>query len=208
MNRRAMIKPPIPRLRSGILGAIALPLALVATACSSAADEPPLAGARIGGPFTLVDSQQNKVSWSDFEGKYRIVYLGYAYCPDVCPNDVQRIMRGFSLFKEQEPELAAQIQPIFITIDPERDTPAVVGEFTNAFSSDLLGLTGTPEEIAAVVKSFGAVARKGEVNAEGGYLMDHTNITYLMGRQGEPIALLPIEKGPEAVAAELARWTE
>ena len=72
--------------------------------------------------------------WSDFDGKYRIVYFGYAYCPDVCPLDVQRMMQGYERFKEAEPELAAQVQPIFITIDPARDTPAVVGEFTSAFS--------------------------------------------------------------------------
>src|SRR5690348_18100143 len=76
------------------------------------AGDPPLAGAAIGGPFELTDSAGNMVRWSDFDGKYRIVYFGYAYCPDVCPLDVQRMMKGFAQFQKAEPERAAQIQPI------------------------------------------------------------------------------------------------
>lgn len=188
--------------------ALVLPLALLAASCGGPpqADEPPLAGALIGGPFTLTDSAGNTVNWSDFQGKYRIVYFGYAYCPDVCPMDVQRIMAGYARFKEAHPERAAQIQPIFITIDPERDSREVVGEFTSAFSSDLIGLTGTPEQIAAAAKAFGVYYRKGEESQGGGYLMDHTNITYFMGRDGEPIAMLSPDQGPETVAAELDRW--
>ena len=171
-------------------------------------DPPPLAGATIGGPFELVDSTGKTVRWSDFDGKYRIVYFGYAYCPDVCPYDVQRLMRGFDRFKQEQPELAAQVQPIFITVDPERDTPAVVGEFTSAFSDDLLGLTGSPEKIDEAVKAFAAYYQKGEVQPGGGYMMDHSRATYLMGREGEPLALLPVEVADdgEAVAAELAKW--
>src|SRR5688572_31205288 len=75
--------------------------------------DPPLAGAAIGGPFELVDTTGKTVRWSDFDGKYRVLYFGYAYCPDVCPLDVQRMMQGFARFKEARPELAAQVQPIF-----------------------------------------------------------------------------------------------
>ena len=146
--------------------------------------------------------------WSDFDGRYRMIYFGYAYCPDICPYDVQQMMKGYNRFKEAEPELAAQVQPIFVTIDPERDTPAVVGEFTRAFSSDLLGLTGTPEQVAKAAKAFAVYYNKGEDAGDGSYLMDHSRAAYLMGRDGKPIALLPVEvqdKG-EAVAAELAKW--
>lgn len=197
MNRSAM-----PRALSLFLAP-----ALLLAACQPPATsgEPPLAGAAIGGPFELVNSKGETVRWSDFDGKYRIVYFGYAYCPDVCPLDVQRMMKGFAQFKQDEPELAAQVQPIFISIDPARDTPAVVGEFTRAFSDDLVGLTGTPEQIDAAAKAFSVYYAKGKGTDEN-YLMDHSRGAYLMGRKGEPIALLPVEDSAEGVTAELEKW--
>lgn len=201
MNRRAM-----STVRTHFLAAL-LPLTLIAAGCSGApAEEPPLAGAAIGGPFELVDSRGETVRWDDFAGQYRMVYFGYAYCPDVCPLDVQRMMRGYDQFKQAEPELAAELQPIFITIDPARDTPEVVGEFTSAFSDDLVGLTGTPEQIDKAAKAFAVYYGKGEVSEAGGYLMDHSRAAYLMDRDGKPLALLPVEKSAEEVAAELEKW--
>ena len=173
---------------------------------STPAGDPPLAGAAIGGPFELTSSTGETVRWSDFDGKYRIVYFGYAYCPDVCPLDVQRMMQGYARFKEAEPELAAQVQPIFVTIDPARDTPEVVGEFTRAFSNDLLGLTGTAEQVDRAAKAFAVYYQKGEDAGNGSYLMDHSRAAYLMGRDGEPIATLPVDQSGEAVAAELEKW--
>lgn len=200
MNRGAM-----STVRARFL-ALCLPLALLAGCGSAPAGEPPLAGAAIGGPFELVDSAGKTVRWSDFDGKYRMIYFGYAYCPDVCPLDVQRMMQGYNRFKQAKPELAAQVQPLFVTIDPERDTPSVVGEFASAFSNDLIGLTGTPEQVAAAAKAFAVYYEKGEEGGAGGYLMDHSRAAYLMGRKGEPIALLPVEKSADEVAAELEKW--
>ena len=152
--------------------------------------------------------QADPFGWvgATIDGKYRIVYFGYTYCPDACPFDVQRLMKGYNAFKEAEPELAVQVQPIFISVDPDRDTPEVVGEFTAAFSEDLLGLTGTPEQVDKAAKAF--IAPYAKVQAGDSYLMDHPRIGYLMGRKGEPIAFLPVEKegGEEDVAAELERW--
>lgn len=187
------------------------PLAACAlVACDASPDatpaEPPLAGASLGGPFELVDSEGKTVRWDDFDGKYRIVYFGYAYCPDVCPTDVQRMSQGLRLFEKDSPELAAQVQPIFITIDPERDTPEKVGEFASAFSDRLIGLTGTPEQIKTAADAFRVYYSKGEMQPGGGYLVDHTNITYLFGPKGEPLATLPTDLGAEAVAGELAKW--
>lgn len=200
MNRHAMTKHLI----------LAAPLLFLA-ACSNAGSadnpgEPPLAGAKIGGPFELTSSAGKTVKWSDFKGKYRMVYFGYAYCPDVCPLDVQRMMKAYAEFAKAEPEMAKQLQPIFITVDPERDTPKVVGEFTHAFSDDLLGLTGTPEQIKQAAKAFSVYYAKGAVREDGSYLMDHSRGAYLMGRDGEPIALLPVDESPEAVTAELKKW--
>ena len=123
--------------------------------------EPPLTGATIGGEFELTNKDGETVRWADFDGQYRIVYFGYAYCPDVCPTDMQRTIQGLNQFTENEPELGAKIQPIFITIDPERDTQEVVGEFANAFSERLIGLTGTPEQIADAASTFKVFYAKG-----------------------------------------------
>jgi len=204
MNRRAMSY--LNRV------VVALLLSLAISACgadgpgSQPSQEPPLAGAAIGGPFTLVDKDGKTVRWSDFEGKFRMIYFGYAYCPDVCPFDVQRMMQGYEKVKAENPSLASRIAPIFVTIDPERDTPQVVGEFTSAFSDDLIGLTGTPEQVDAAAQAFAVYYAKGEKNEAGGYLMDHSRSAYLMDPEGKPLALLPVEGSGDGVAAEIEKW--
>lgn len=205
MNRRAMTKPPILKAMLAAMLAAALPLALAA--CEQR-EPPPLAGAAIGGPFTLEDKAGKPVHWSDFAGKWRIVYFGYTYCPDACPTDVGVMMRGFAEFAKAHPDLAAEVQPIFITIDPERDTPARVGEFAAAFSPRLLGLTGTPQQVDQAAKAFAAYYARGKTQPGGGYLMDHSRVAYLMNRDGKPIAMLPVDKTDKAVAAELAKWVD
>lgn len=204
---------PSPFLPARIVAAVAAALALSATvsgcgpgATSAPAQEPPLAGAAIGGDFTLTNSQGETVRWDDFDGQYRIVYFGYTFCPDICPTDMQRVAQGLKSLKASAPEKAAKITPIFITIDPERDTQAVVGEFAAAFSPDIVGLTGTPEQIAATAKTFAVAYGKGEPVQGGGYLVDHSTVTYLFGPDGEPLSTLPTDKGGDAVAAELDRW--
>ena len=189
---------------------LALLLGLSLAACGpiepARPQEPPLAGADIGGPFELVDKTGESVRWSDFEGRYRIVYFGFTYCPDVCPTDVSRLVHGLRRFAEREPELAQAVQPIFISVDPERDTPEVVGEFAAAFSDDLIGLTGTREQVKSAADAFRVYYGRGEDTPGGGYLVDHSAIVYLFGPQGEPLATLPTDQGPDAVAAELAKW--
>ncbi|MEO6717795.1 MAG: SCO family protein [Novosphingobium sp.] len=194
-------------LRQSTLAAFLLALTIAGCGSQTPAERPPLSGATIGGPFTLIDKTGRQVRWSDFAGKYRVVYFGYAFCPDACPTDVATLMRGFDRFAKSQPRLASQIQPIFITIDPARDTPSVVGEFAGAFSPQLLGLTGTPAEVDAAAKAFAVYYSKGKETG-GGYLMNHSRIAYLMGRKGEPIAMLPVDQNPEAVATELAKWVK
>ncbi len=188
--------------------AAALALAATLTACGAGApqQEPPLAGASIGGDFTLTGSKGQTVRWGDFAGKYRIVYFGFTFCPDICPTDMQRVAQGLKILKGKDAELAAKVVPIFISIDPERDTPAVVGEFAAAFSPDMVGLTGTPEQIAATAKTFKVFYSKDAPEANGSYQMQHSTIAYLFGPAGEPIATLPTDQGAEAVATELERW--
>jgi protein SCO1 len=203
MNANTMIKH---LTRSAALACLLSLAACGSDKTSPEASDPPLAGADIGGDFNLVDQNDNPRNWADFNGRYRIVYFGYAFCPDVCPLDVQSMVKGLALFGKQDAALAAQIQPIFITIDPLRDTPSVIGEFTRAFSDDLVGLTGTPEQIKKAANAFAVYYKKGEDSPGGGYLMDHSRAAFLMGRDGQPIALLPVDQGPKAVAAELGKW--
>jgi protein SCO1/2 len=187
----------------------ALLLALSLSACGPAqppVEDAPLYGSTLTGVFDLVDKDGNAVRNTDFAGRYQLVYFGYAFCPDVCPFDVQRMMRGFDQFAEAHPDLAGDVQPIFITIDPERDTPERVGQYAAAFSDRLLGLTGTPEQIETAAAAFFAHYQKLEARSDGNYLMDHSRAGYLVDREGRPMALIPVDETPEAVAAELAKW--
>lgn len=154
-----------------------------------------LVGARIGGDFTLTDQDGKTVRWADFEGKYRLVYFGYTYCPDVCPLDLNRIMLGYRMLEKSQPEIAAKIQPIFITVDPERDTQEVVKTYVSHFHPRLVGLTGTAEQLERVKNDFVVVANKeGDQSATQDYLVNHTRTPFLFGPDGKPIALVPVEE--------------
>ncbi|MES3091269.1 SCO family protein [Sphingomonas aerolata] len=191
----------------------ALLAALALAACSPSAPDtraapatPPLAGARIGGPFTLVDQDGQQVSDRRFAGKYRIMYFGYTFCPDVCPTDMQTIGGAMKLLEASDPALAARIVPIFVTVDPTRDTPAVVKQFVTAFHPRIVGLTGSPASIETVKKEFAIFSAKGDAAPGGGYLVNHSRQAYLMDPDGKPLALLPQDKGPQALADDIKRW--
>ena len=184
----------------------ALPLA----ACSGpvAPARAPLEGARIGGPFALIDQNGRKVTDRDFAGKYRIMYFGYTFCPDVCPTDAQNIGAGLRLLEASDPALAAKIVPIFVSVDPARDTPEVLKAFVSAFHPRMVGLTGSPEAIDAVAKEFVVFYQKQDAAPSGGYMVDHSRVAYLMDPQGKPLALLPEDKSGQAVADEARRWVK
>jgi protein SCO1/2 len=150
-----------------------------------------LAGASLGGPFTLIDQNGQTVRESDFSGRYRLIYFGYGFCPDVCPTDLALLGRGLKAFEAADAARAAKVAPIFITIDPQRDTPAAMKPFVAAFHPRLVGLTGTPAQIAAVTKAYGVYAKRMETGDPENYLMDHSAMVYLFGPDGRPIAFLP-----------------
>ena len=202
--------------RSSLLLLTAAMLAGSNAPAGAPAGDPPLAGAKIGGPFTLTDQDGKTVRDSDFAGKYRLVYFGYSYCPDICPVDLQKLMRGLSAFEKSDPARGASIAPMFITVDPERDTPAALKAFVGRYHPRLLGLTGTPEQIAAVAKAYVVTYNKVPGSAPDRYLMAHSQLAFLMDPQGKPLALLPLddpstdadEGAPDKVAAELAKWVK
>jgi len=195
------------KIRALVRGPI-LAAALLLSACQPPAGEPPLAGAAIGGPFTLTDQNGRRVSDGQFAGQYRLIYFGYTYCPDVCPTTLQKLMSGFSKFSQAAPDRAAKVQPIFITVDPERDTPAVMKSYVSAFSPRLIGLTGTDAEVAKVAKAYAVYYKKQEAQGASGYLMDHSSAPMLFGPDGAPIALAPADEGPDAVARMLDQWVK
>lgn len=184
---------------------------------AAVAGETDLHGAAIGGPFTLTDQDGHSRSWVGFKGQYRIVYFGYSFCPDVCPLDLQRIAQGLRLFEKQAPDRAAKVQPIFITVDPMRDTPQALKAYVAAFHPRMVGLTGTPEQIAAVAKRFVTVYSKVENKGSSGYLVSHTRTPILFDPNGAPLVMLPVddpatpdkdEGAPDLVAASLNRWVK
>jgi protein SCO1/2 len=177
---------------------------------------PPLEGARIGGPFTLTDQDGKTVRDSDFAGRYRLVYFGYSFCPDICPVDIQKLMLGLAQFEKADPARGAKIVPMFITIDPARDTPAALKPFVARYHPRLLGLTGTPDQVAAAAKAYVVSYNKVEGSAPDRYLMAHTQLAFLMDPAGKPLALLPLddpsteadEGAPDKVVADLAKWVK
>ncbi|WP_425567096.1 SCO family protein [Sphingomonas cynarae] len=168
---------------------------------------PPLAGAKIGGPFALIDENGRPVTDRSFAGKYRVMYFGYTYCPDVCPVDVQTIAQGLAELEKRDPALAARVVPIFVTVDPARDTPAVLKQFTAAFSPRLVGLTGSPQAVAQAEKAYAVYASKG-LASPGGYLVNHSRQTYLMDPDNRPLALVPQDETPAAVADTIEKWAK
>ena len=146
----------------------------------------------IGGPFTLTDHTGRLRSDSEFRGRLMIVYFGYTFCPDVCPTDLQAITIALNALGP----LARQVQPIFITIDPERDT-SVLAEYISAFHPSLIGLTGSPAEVRKVANAYKAFYTKVSDERTGEYSIDHSGVIYLMGRNGEYLGFMPPQTRPD-----------
>jgi protein SCO1/2 len=156
------------------------------------------ATAAIGGPFALENGNGQAVTDRDFRGKYMLVYFGYTYCPDVCPTTLTEVAGALDRLGPK----AARVQPIFITVDPQRDTPGTIKQYTSAFSPRIIGLTGTPAQIAAVEREYHVYAAK-HVTGPGpnDYGMDHSSVLYLMGPDGRFVA--PVDA--DQTAAQLAQ---
>lgn len=135
--------------------------------------------ALVGGPFSLVDQDGRRVTEKDFLGKYMLVFFGYTYCPDICPTELQVMTAAL----DQMGPAAKAIQPVFVSIDPERDTPEVVKSYVENFGGGLIGLTGTAEQVAQAAKAFRVYYAKAGQDAAD-YKMDHSTIIYLMGPDG------------------------
>jgi len=163
------------------------------------------ASAEVGGPFELVDAQGKTVTDRDFRGRWMLIFFGYTFCPDVCPTALGTV----AVALERLGPLAERVAPMFITIDPERDTPEVVGTFVRQFDPRIVGLTGTPEQIREVATRYRVYYRKVEPREYGGspdapYLMDHSSWLYLFDPEGRFVKTFSHGVDPQELAAAIA----
>jgi protein SCO1/2 len=153
----------------------------------------------LGGPFQLTAHDGQTVNQGSWPGKLLLISFGYRFCPDICPTALQTMATTLDLLKRD----ADQIQPLFISVDPERDTPHTLAEFVPLFHPRLVGLTGTPEQIAAVAKSFAAYYRKSGGSDPANYTVDHSAYIYLADGRGKVVTVFPHNAAPEEMAASV-----
>ncbi|SNB67843.1 protein SCO1/2 [Arboricoccus pini] len=156
--------------------------------------------ALIGGPFTLTADDGRRVTERDFADRYKLVYFGYTYCPDICPLGLQTISQALD---DLPPAEAANIVPLFITVDPGRDTPSVMRDYVRAFHPSLIGLTGSQQDIDAVTRAYRVYVHKGTPDKDGNYSVDHSGFTYLMSPSGEYLAHFGHDVSAEQMARSL-----
>lgn len=160
------------------------------------------AGPTVGGPFTLENGNGQTVTNQTFRGKYMLVYFGYTNCPDVCPTTLTHVADAL---KDLGP-IADRLTPIFITVDPKRDTPQVMRQYTAAFSKQLVGLTGTPQQIAKVAREYHVYySYHKDGPGPDDYTVDHSSVIYLMDPKGRFVAPVRADDSGAALAAELRR---
>lgn len=156
----------------------------------------------VGGPFTLANGSGQQVTDRNFRGKYMLVYFGYTFCPDVCPTTLSEVADAMDKLGGK----ADRLQPIFISVDPKRDTPDVVRQYAAAFGPRLIGLTGTPEQIAAVAKEYRVYYAEHRTGpGPNDYSMDHSSVLYLMGPDGKFVAPIRSDENGTEMAADLNR---
>lgn len=159
-------------------------------------------GPAVGGSFSLLDGDGKRVTDRDLRGTYALVYFGYTFCPDVCPTTLNQVSEALDMLGAK----ADRVRPVFITVDPARDTPAVMKQYASSFTPRLLPLTGSAAEIADVAKKYRvyyAPHRTGD--QPGDYTMDHSSVLYLMGPDGRFVAPLRADAPAQELAADLSK---
>jgi len=162
------------------------------------------ASATLGGPYSLIDMHGHPLTERQFKGRYTLIYFGYTHCIDVCPLTLASVTQALDIMGKG----SRQIVPLFITVDPSRDTPDVVADYVSHFSPDIVGLTGTKSQIQAVIKNFHVMARLRGTSADhmsSDYLMDHSSVLYLMDGDNRLVSVLPVDTSPLEIAERLRR---
>jgi len=159
--------------------------------------------ALIGGPFELVGKGGTTVTDKDFRGRYMLVFFGFTHCPDICPAELQVMSAAL----EDLGADAKKVVPIFITLDPERDTPDAVAAYVANFGPSFVGLTGSPEQIAKAAKAYRVTYQKFQDESMGdNYSIDHSALVYLMGPDGQFVTHIPYGTSPDKMAETLRRY--
>lgn len=158
--------------------------------------------AAIGGPFVLTDHNGKRVSEADYAGRHLLVYFGYTYCPDVCPTELQTMTEALDLMGAS----ASAVQPLFITIDPERDTVSEMADYVSNFHPSMVGLTGSAEDIDAAAKTYRVYYAKGPVDEDDAYLMDHSSFVYLIDPNGRYVTHFGPLTPPQEMADKIASF--
>ena len=200
-QRESKVRPAGMRTLYAIAGLL-LALLLIGTGAYVwvSGGSPP--GLTVGGPFELVNGDGKPVTEKDFRGKYMLIYFGYTFCPDVCPTTLNAVSDALDKLGAK----AEKIRPVFITVDPKRDTPAVVKQFAAAFGPRVTGLTGSAAQIAAVAKGYRVYYAEHRTGpGPDDYAMDHSSVLYLMGPDGRFIGPVRADMAPDAMAASLGR---
>lgn len=161
-----------------------------------------VAGAKIGGAFTLTDHNGNAVTEKLFEGKYKLIYFGFTFCPAICPTELQKITKTL---KTLGPE-GENILPVFITVDPERDTVEVMKNYVSLFHPRLIGLTGTPEQIEQAKKAYKIYAAKAQDPDNNDYTMDHSSFIYFIEPEGDLLGIYRTEDTADMMAADIQKY--
>jgi len=155
----------------------------------------------VGGPFQLVDQNAKPITEQDLKGHPFLVFFGFTHCPDVCPTTLFEVSE---IFRALGPE-AKDVRALFITVDPERDTPAVLKDYLSSFDPRIIGVTGDGTAVAAAEKAYRVYAKKVPIDG-GGYTMDHTAIVYLMNKDGRFVAPFNMKRRPQEAATDLKRY--
>jgi protein SCO1/2 len=193
-------QPKTPRALVWALGGFAALLALSAIGLGALVSAPPQQAdeaSAIGGPFRLDAGDGKLVSDTDLRGAPFLVFFGYTHCPDVCPTTLMQLSEVLRVLGPQ-----AKIKVLFITVDPERDTPDLMKEFAGNFDPRIIGLSGDRAAVDSVLKAYRVFARKSP-DDHGGYSMDHSAVIYLMDRQGRFLRAFNLDRKPEQAAADL-----
>lgn len=159
---------------------------------------------KVGGPFELTNHGGEQVTDADFRGKFMLVYFGYGFCPDICPTELQNM----TVALDSMGAAAGTIQPIFITVDPERDSVEFLADYVSNFHSSFVGLTGTRAEIEETTRLYRVYHAKAKGEPAEDYLVDHSGFVYLMGRDGAFLTMFRGGTGPENMAATIADYLE
>ena len=188
-----------------LIGALGGAAALVLTRGEHGANVVTSGKALVGGPFALVDQTGKTVTDQDFRGSYMLVFFGFTHCPDICPAELQVMAAALD---ELGPK-AEKVVPIFITLDPERDTPEVTGDYVKNFGKNFVGLTGSPEAIAEAAKAYRVAYSKFVPEGQEGsnnYSVDHSALVYLMGPDGKYLTHFPYGTPAQKMSETLRRY--